>query len=65
VERIAVLWQAALLARDPYNPAAELFIDSRVGGRWQRTLGTLAASSDLKMTIERAQPFENVEYSEM
>jgi putative acyl-CoA dehydrogenase len=64
VERMAVLWQAALLARDPYNPAAEAFVDSRIGGRWGRTLGTLAPSGDHKRLIERAQPAQNVEYSE-
>lgn len=64
VERMAVLWQAALLARDPYNPAAEVFIDSRVDGHWDRTLGTLAPSQSHKLVVERAQPAQNVEYSE-
>lgn len=64
VERMAVLWQAALLARDPYSPAAEAFIDSRIGGRWGRTLGTLAPSENHKVVIERAQPAQSVEYSE-
>ncbi|HET9097780.1 MAG TPA: acyl-CoA dehydrogenase family protein [Candidatus Baltobacteraceae bacterium] len=64
VERMALLWQAALLARDPYNPAAEMFIDSRIGGRWGRTLGTLAPSANHKVMIDRAQPAESVEYSE-
>ena len=64
VERMAVLWQAALLARDPYNPAAELFIASRIGGKWGRTLGTLAPSESVRAMIDRAQPSESVEYSE-
>lgn len=64
VERMALIWQAALLARDPYNPATEIFIDSRIDGNWERTLGTLAPSANLKMMIERAQPVQNVEYSE-
>lgn len=64
VERMALLWQAALLARDPYNPAAELFLDSRVRGEWGRTLGTLAPSENHKLVIDRAQPAESVEYSE-
>ncbi|HEY9179753.1 MAG TPA: acyl-CoA dehydrogenase family protein, partial [Candidatus Baltobacteraceae bacterium] len=64
VERMAALWQAALLARDAYNPAADLFIDSRIGGRWERTLGTLAPSAQHRVLIERAQPAQNVEYSE-
>jgi putative acyl-CoA dehydrogenase len=64
VERMALLWQAALLARDPYNPAAEVFIDSRIAGRWDRTLGTLSPSETHKVVIERAQPAQSVEYSE-
>ncbi len=64
VERMAVLWQAALLARDRHNPAAELFIASRIAGQWERTLGTLPPSHDIRLVIERAQPTPNVEYSE-
>lgn len=64
VERMALLWQAALFARDPYNPAAEVFIDSRIDGKWGRTLGTLAPSERLFAIVERAQPAQNVEYSE-
>ena len=64
VERMALLWQAALLARDPDNPSAEVFIDSRIGGEWGHTLGTLAPSQALEVVIERAQPAQNVEYSE-
>ena len=65
VERMALLWQAALLARDPYNPAVDVFIDSRIAGQWDRTLGTLAPSESHKLVIERAQPVQNVEYSEL
>jgi putative acyl-CoA dehydrogenase len=64
VQRMALLWQAALLARDPYNPAADVFIDSRIAGRWERTLGTLAPSESHRAVIERAQPTQSVEYSE-
>jgi putative acyl-CoA dehydrogenase len=64
VEQIALLWQAALLARDPHNPSAQVFIDSRIGGRWGRTLGTLPPSNDLRRIVERAAPVQNVEYSE-
>lgn len=64
VERMALLWQAALLARDPLNPAADAFIDSRIAGRWGRTLGTLASSENLVSLVERAQPAQSVEYSE-
>ena len=65
VEQMALLWQAALFARTPSNPATELFIDSRLGGNWGRTLGSLAAGDALKRVVERAIPAEsaeNVEY---
>jgi putative acyl-CoA dehydrogenase len=63
VERIAVLWQAALLTREARNPATELFIDSRLQGRWGHALGTLVPSSDHQRVIEHAQPPESVEYT--
>ncbi len=64
VERMAVLWQAALLARDPQNPSADLFIDSRVAGHWGRTIGTLTPSKEHEDIIRRAQPqAQSVEYS--
>ncbi len=65
VERMALLWQAALLARDPFNPVTEMFVDSRIAGNWDRTLGTLAATSNHRLAVDRAQPSQNVEYSEL
>jgi len=62
VERMALLWQAALLSRDPRNPVAETFIDSRIAGNRGHTLGTLAPSENLQTVIERARPTESVEY---
>jgi putative acyl-CoA dehydrogenase len=62
VERLAVLWQAALFMRDVANPATELFIDSRLHGRWGHALGTLAPSNDHRLVIEHAQSPESVEY---
>lgn len=63
-ERMALLWQAALLLRDPENPAAEIFIDSRISRRWGGALGTLAPSLEHARMVERAQPrAESVEYS--
>ncbi len=62
VERMAVLWQAALFARTPSNPAADLFIESRLAGRWGSTLGSLPASENLARVAERAIPAEGVEY---
>jgi putative acyl-CoA dehydrogenase len=69
VERMALLWQAALFARMPSNPATDLFIDSRLSGNWGRALGTLPASGALAGVVERAIPGgrhsarESVEYS--
>jgi putative acyl-CoA dehydrogenase len=63
-ERMALIWQAALLARDPQNPAADAFIDSRLAGRWNGSLGTLEPSSNHASIVERARPGgEKVEYS--
>ncbi len=63
VERMALLWQAALLQRDPGNRAVDLFIESRLAGRWGRTLGTLPDSQNLAGIVERARPqAQNVEY---
>ncbi len=42
VERMTLLWQAALLCSDASNPAAEYFIESRIGGRWGARLERLA-----------------------
>ncbi len=63
VERMVLLWQAALLARDPGNPATEPFIESRVAGRWGRTLGTLTPSKEHAAIINRARLAQSVEYS--
>jgi putative acyl-CoA dehydrogenase len=63
-ERLALLWQAALLARDPHNPVVDLFVESRLGGRWSGSLGTLPASAGHAAIIERARPGgEKVEYT--
>jgi putative acyl-CoA dehydrogenase len=56
VERMALLWQAALLTRTPSNPATELFIDSRLEGNWGHTLGSLPVSDALNRVVERAIP---------
>lgn len=61
VERMAVLWQAGILAQG--NAAVyEAFVDSRIAGHWGRTLGTLRPSDGLKSIVERARPIEFVEY---
>ncbi|HTU83373.1 MAG TPA: acyl-CoA dehydrogenase family protein [Candidatus Acidoferrales bacterium] len=53
-ERLALLWQAALLVR--YAPAdiAEAFVASRLGTQSGRTLGTLPAGTDFGAILERA-----------
>jgi putative acyl-CoA dehydrogenase len=64
VERLALLWQAALLARDRENPTVDPFIESRIAGRWGRALGTLAPSKEHSGLIRRAQPLaQSVEYT--
>ncbi len=63
VERMALLWQAALLARDTASPAADVFIESRISNRWGRTLGTLQPSAEHKKIVERAAPVQDVEYT--
>ena len=63
VERMALLWQGALLARDAGNPIANAFIESRISNRWGRTLGTLPASAEHKKIVERAAPLQDVEYT--
>ncbi len=55
-ERITLLWQAALLSRNPRSASAEAFIDSRIAGHWGRSLGTLAPSRNLAEIVQRASP---------
>ena len=62
-ERLCLLWQAALFAQMPANPAADLFIESRIAGRWGRTLGTLPNSAEHKAIAQRANPLQSVEYT--
>lgn len=59
VERMALLWQAALLTRSASNPATELFIDSRLAGKWGHTLGSLPPGGTLAAVVERAIPCES------
>jgi putative acyl-CoA dehydrogenase len=55
-ERLAVLWQAALLAQHAPAEIADAFVASRIGGAWGRTLGTLAAGTSLGAIVDRAAP---------
>lgn len=62
-ERLCLLWQAAIFSSMPSNPAADLFIESRIAGRWGRTLGTLSDTNDLRSLALRAAPLQSVEYT--
>ena len=55
-ERMAVLWQAALLIQYAPSYVTDAFIDSRIGGGSGRTLGTLPAGAALRTIIDRAAP---------
>ncbi|MGA8475266.1 MAG: acyl-CoA dehydrogenase family protein [Candidatus Cybelea sp.] len=53
-QRMALLWQAALLARYAPMAVADAFIASRIGEASGRTLGTLPRGTDLRAIVERA-----------
>ncbi len=54
-ERLALLWQAALLVRHAPPAVAEAFVATRLGESG-RTLGTLPAGTDFGAIVERAAP---------
>jgi len=56
VERMAILWQAALLCAHAPSEVADAFIESRVVGAWGRSYGTLSARVPLRALVERAAP---------
>jgi putative acyl-CoA dehydrogenase len=56
VERMAVLLQAALLARHAPTEVADAFLATRLDGDWGHTFGTLPAAVDTATIIERAAP---------
>ena len=55
-ERMALLWQAALLLQHAPSSVAEAFVASRVDRASGRTLGTLPAGIALREIVERAAP---------
>jgi putative acyl-CoA dehydrogenase len=59
-ERMALLWQGALLVRHAPTSVADAFVSSRIDGRWGRTFGTLPAGSALRSLVERAAPFREM-----
>jgi putative acyl-CoA dehydrogenase len=56
VERMAILWGAALLYQHAPNEVAEVFIESRVAGNWGRAFGTLPPHASLRSIVDRAAP---------
>ncbi len=55
-ERLALLWQAALLVRFAPSAVADAFVASRVAGDWGHTLGTLPSGTPPRRLIDRAAP---------
>jgi putative acyl-CoA dehydrogenase len=55
-ERMALLWQAALLVQHAPASVADAFVSSRIAPGSHRTLGTLAAGTALRTIVERAAP---------
>jgi putative acyl-CoA dehydrogenase len=62
-ERMALLWQAALLVRYAPGFVADAFIASRLGERRGRTIGTLPRGSRLEAIVERASPHATVAFT--
>jgi putative acyl-CoA dehydrogenase len=55
-ERLAVAWQASLLARFGRPEVAAAFVRSRVSSEGGRTYGTLPADAALRGIVEPAIP---------
>jgi putative acyl-CoA dehydrogenase len=55
-ERMALLWQAALLVRYAPTHVADAFVASRIGGESGHTPGTLPRGVALRAIIDRAAP---------
>jgi putative acyl-CoA dehydrogenase len=56
VERMALVFGAALLVRNAPAPVADAFVASRVAGDWGRAYGTLPRGAGLAAIIARAAP---------
>jgi len=56
VEHMALTLEASLMLRYGDGTAAAIFCNSRLGGEWGHTFGTLSASAGLKSVIERHRP---------
>jgi putative acyl-CoA dehydrogenase len=58
VERMALVWQSALLLAQAPNYVSDGFIASRLGGESGRTFGTLPIKTALRAIVDRAAPRE-------
>jgi putative acyl-CoA dehydrogenase len=56
-ERMALLWQAALLLQHAPSHVADAFVASRIDRAAGRTLGTLPAGTAFRGIVERAAPW--------
>ncbi len=56
VEQMAILLESSLMLRYGDGAAASIFCNSRLGGAWGHTFGTLSSSNELKSVIERHRP---------
>ncbi len=56
VERMALIFQGALLVQHAQPIIADAFCATRLGGEWGRTFGTLPRSIDATAIIERSRP---------
>jgi putative acyl-CoA dehydrogenase len=59
-ERMALLWQAALLVRHAPAYVSDAFVASRLGDHSGHTLGTLPPGSRLRTIVDRASPHAQV-----
>lgn len=56
VERMATLWQAALLIQHAPAAVSDAFVASRIAGEWGHTLGTLPPNARAAQIVARARP---------
>ncbi len=57
-ERMAIVWQAALLLRQAPPAFADAFVGARIGGESGHALGTLPAGTPMRAIVDRAAPAE-------
>lgn len=55
---VALAVQAALLHQTAPPAVFKAFCDSRLGGHWGQTFGTLAVTADIDAIISRAMPIQ-------